>query len=292
MGASPGSVDSDLLIWVSRWWGKKAGQIVKEIAVGHCRGGAPATVAIVPKERLDSFKDSRELCQDLEEIMVEHARNYPGQVRFEIVMLGGESGGRVIASKQIAKRGEGENPPEEGGPQNVVEARRTLELAIGALQRANEDLERRLGKANDLVDRLYSKYPELLDLMEGLADRGMERGVKLRQMTRIEDLKDKFGNTLFKYGPHLLAKLTDGTVIGDETKMLAAAPHLKEIVKSMSGDSERFMQILSLMSEGERRHFLAVSEILDAQEQEDRKEMAEKSEIKVKAADGPNGAAE
>lgn len=285
-----GSVDSDLQTWVSRWWGKKAGQIVTEFGVGHCRGGAPATVAIIPKERLDGFKDSRELCQDLEEIMVEHARNYPGTVRFEIVMFAGT---RVVAQKQISKRGEGEPIPDEGGTQNAVEARRTLELAIGALQRANEDLERRMNRAHDLIDRIYAKYPELLDLMEGLADRGVEREIKRRQLTRIEDLKDKAGNTLFKYGPHLLAKLTHGTAVEDETKLLVAAPHLKAIVKSLWDDDERSAQILTLMTEDERRHFLALAQAYAADEKKDEQAKTEDPKIAVKAQEAtpPNGAA-
>jgi hypothetical protein len=275
-----GSVDPDLLTWVSRWWGKKAGQIVTEMGVGHCRGGAPATVSIIPKERLEGFKDSRELCQDLEEIMVEHARNYPGRVRFEICMW---SGTRVIASKQIEKRGEGEPIPEEGGTQTAAQTHRTLELAISTLQRSNESLERRIQRYEDLIDRLYAKYPELLDLMEGLADRGVEREVKRRQLTRIEDLKDKAGNTLFKYGPHLLAKLTHGTAVEDETKLLVAAPHLKAIVKSLWDDDNRSAQILTLMTEDERRHFLALAQAYAADEKKDEQAKTEDPKIAVKA---------
>lgn len=290
MPAKTGHVDDDLITWVSRWWGKKAGQLVAEIAIGHCRGGAPAMVAVIPKERLEAFKDSRELCQDLEEILTEHARNYAGMVRFEIVMW---SATKPLASIQVRRRGEGtaeddQDPTAQGQLVTMMaERRKEHELTISALTRINEGLERRVGRYEELIDRLYAKYPELLDLMENLADRQVERSIRLRQAGRIEDVKDKAASTLMRFGPHLLAKFTGGTVIADETKMLAAAPHLKSIIESMSKDPDRFMQILGLMSEDERKHFLMVSEAYDQEEKEEREALSKsQTGIDVKTKNG------
>lgn len=296
--ATAGAVDPGLLTWAKRFLDTKAGKIVSEIIVGHCKGGAPSIVAIVPKERLDAFKDTRELCQDLQEIATEHVRNFAGKQRYEFNML--NDSGKVLATTQVSFMGDGEPTPDDvdislRGERAMYmrEHTRNYELTIGALQRQNESLERQLAKREELVDRIYAKYPELLELMEVLQDRQVERSIRLRQVGRIEDMKDKAGTMLIKYAPHLIAKLASGTPLEDESKMLTVAPHLRAIVQSLAKEPARFMEILAHMSEEERRHFMAVSEALDVEEKEEQQVLTEDPTIKVKpaaAAVPPNGA--
>lgn len=315
--SSTGDVDNQLLAWLQKTWKKKTGSqagLVKEICIGHFKGaGAPDPVCVITKDTLDSYADTREMARDLDERMIERARNYPGMVRFEIVLWGG--GGtemRHLASEEFRRQGQGrlteaDLDTSSHGQMTMYmrEAHRDRELTITTLTKQIEKLDARNERLHNLVDQMMARYPELLDLMSKLADGEVERDIKRRQAFRIEGVKDRALQRLDQLFPIALNHLTGGKLnllaapapngsgtapgTGNPEMMAEIEPHLLSLLKSLAASGERGLQIGALMNPEEQTRLMAISSIVDQYELK-AKEKAQEKEIGVKQKNGTSDA--
>lgn len=308
-----GAVDKVLEKWISKTWKKKTGgqaALVKEIAVGHFKGpGAPETVCVLTKDTLDSYADSHELARDIDERMVEHARFHAGNVRFQIVIWGGEGPGmRPLASTECHRQGQGTPEPDTFDPSAqgqltmyMREAHRDRELTIATLKNQIDKLDSRNERLHNIVDQMMARYPELLDLMNRLADGEVEREIKRRQSFRIEGLKDRAIQRLDQAFPHILSAVTGGKLnlltmgapAGTNAEMMAQIePYLVRLMKSLMADDARGKQIIDILNPEEQQCMLVIGATIEQYLQK-AKEKADVKDIEVKQSTNgtPNASA-
>jgi hypothetical protein len=271
-----GGVDQDLEKFLSKTWKKKSGgqaALIKEICVTRCKtGGAPEPVCTITKETLDSYADTREMARDLDERMQECARFHAGTVRFEVTLWGGEGTGlRPLANQPFQRQGQGQpeidtfDTTAQGQlTMYMREAHRDRELTITTLRNQIEKLDARNDRLHNIVDQMMGRYPELLDLMNRLADGEMEREIRRRQAFRMEGVKDRALRQIEQLVPIALSSITGGKInlleagtgkspTGGNPQMMAEIePHLLALFSSLAGSGDRGEEIGKLMTEDEK----------------------------------------
>lgn len=293
-----GQVEGDLTTWLIREW-KKIGQITTEIDVGYLKTGAPTRIGVITKATLQAYENTKELSQAIEDMLDEHKKWHAGRLRYEIVFWGGEHGTTALATKNVERQGQGE--PEEPihiGKDEVLamymrEARKDRELTISTLQKQIETLERRLDRQYGIIDTAMARYPELLDLMNKLADTEVEREIRRRQANRIEGIKDRAVANI----PQLVTWVTGGAVnllgmgsptTGPNGEPLKAseimgqveAP-LIELLESLGEKSDAHNQIGKLLTEKEQGLLMQIAMLVQQYKQSKAAESKDK-EIGVK----------
>jgi hypothetical protein len=294
----PVGIDPDLATWVTRVW-DKSGAEIHEFEVRHCRisGATPQLLQALghlEQYRKDPGIVSHKIAREIQEIMVECARKWPGIVRFEIYAL--TVHGKLVGSGDFTRKGEGQVLPESEAAHEVsdrgliqmfmkheeVMFRESLSAMTSALGEIRRDRE----KDRELIERLMKEYPVLLDLMSGLADKSFERTLKMKSFERGEKMKEEGFKFMAKHGPVLLAKLLGMP----EASTMAAAQPLSELFESLKGDGARLAKLLELLSPDEQKNLLLAVEAFEAEQAKEKSAVEELLPIGVKQGP-PNGAA-
>lgn len=297
-----GQVEGELISWLTREW-KKIGQLLQEIDVGFLKTGAPTRIGTITKTQIDAYENpAKEIGQTIEDMLEEHRQWHAGKLRYEIQIWGGKEGSTNLGVKTVERLGRGE--PEEPmsiGKDEVLamymrEARKDRELTISTLQKQIDVLERRLDKQYGVIDIAMAKYPELLGLMNNLADTEVEREIRRRQAYRIEGIKDRAVANL----PALVGYLTGGKVnllgMGDVSGtpmkaseiMAKAEGPLVEFMKSLQNMGERGLEIGKLLEPRQQQLLLTIAALVEEYERAKAQEAKDK-EIGVKAKEEANG---
>lgn len=300
-------LDPNVQKFVTNVW-TVSGETVKAFDVRHSRfpGANPTPVLLL--ERLEQFKDdphSRKLALTLDEAMIDYAREWSGEVIFEVCAIGEKNA--VLHTKRIKKKGEarddvGQSPAQFSTNEKemiakLLEENRALtKMVVESSQynRATDFRERE--RLIELSTGALEAQIQFAAGVQNLLNQDQERKLKLRSALRIDAAQEKAMQAGFRFVPAILERLTKGTMFEGAGKDIGLAPHLKTILEGLEKDPERAMMLFGILKEVDGgKPAGALLQIMESFD-EDKKEADEakgnaESEIKVTEKKKPADAA-